>query len=91
MDSVNDSVTNHTGFPIRKSPVITVHITLPTLIADSTSFIASDCQGIHRVRLVAYLTTRRCFFRFIIVLRKFERSRTTLVVQCFNFQLDPDF
>ena len=34
MDSVNDSVTNHTGFPIRKSPVITVHITLPALIAD---------------------------------------------------------
>ncbi len=26
-DSVNDSVMNHTGFLIRKSPVITVHIT----------------------------------------------------------------
>ena len=25
---------NTLGFPIRKSPVITVHITLPTLIAD---------------------------------------------------------
>ncbi len=34
MDSVNDSVTNHTGFPHSESPVITVHITLPTLIAD---------------------------------------------------------
>ena len=29
---------NTLGFPIRKSPVITVHITLPTLIAISTYF-----------------------------------------------------
>ena len=38
---------------IRKSPVITVHITHRRLSQISTSFIASDCQGIHRVRLVA--------------------------------------
>jgi len=31
---INAGGRNTLGFPIRKSPVITVHITLPTLIAD---------------------------------------------------------
>ncbi len=53
MDSVNDSVTEShwvSPFGYRR---LAVHITLPALIADCfTPFIASDCRGIHRVRLI---------------------------------------
>ncbi len=53
MDSVNDSVTNHTGFPHSGIAGYNGSYHLTALIADSTPFIASDCRGIHRVRLVA--------------------------------------
>ena len=40
------------GFPIRKSQTQVVFTTNLGLSQVNTSFIASDCQGIHRVRLV---------------------------------------
>ncbi len=42
-----------TGFPHSDIAGSRVHITSPALFAELASFIASDCRGIHRVRLVA--------------------------------------
>jgi len=41
------------GFPIRKSPDQSVCATPRSLSQLTTSFIASNCQGIHRIPLVA--------------------------------------
>ncbi len=88
---VNDSVTNHGYcFFYSKSPVITVHITYAlSQISNVSSSPSATAVLLHRVMLlVVNLTTRSDASTTIVVL---QRLRTTFVVLCFTFQLDPDF
>ncbi len=92
MDSVNDSVTNHTGFPHSEIAGYngSYHLTdaYRRLARPSSPLTAG-----HPPCTLSRLTSQPedVSFDSSSCCENLRDSRTTFVVQCFNFQLDPDF
>ncbi len=79
MNSVcNSRILNLDGFPIQKSPDQSLLTTPRRLSQLATSFIASECQGIHHILLVAWplncLEYPKDMTRITITINKFQRA-----------------
>ena len=89
MDSVNDSVSKHTGFPHSEIAGYngSYHLTdAYRRLARPSSPLTARASTVYANRLTSQpedVSLQSC--------ENLRNSRTTFVVQCFNFQLDPDF
>ena len=89
MDSVNDSVSKHTGFPHSEIAGYngSYHLTdAYRRLARPSSPLTAGHPPCTLSRLTSQpedVSLQSC--------ENLRDSRTTFIVQCFNFQLDPDF